>query len=176
MARRRAARSSQLRSSVPEARPRYRVVTVHVPLPVSKARQIRTVLYPYPSSRMRRNSVVRVPLVPNGGRRPKRFVWRPVRVIVPAVLPFVAGSYVSVSRDRLNVHSLAQLTRLMDREFNRPRYDEEKTNRRKARHGQLESVRSDPYGIIAAAARSRAPTRVVADAALVSRALSRRRF
>lgn len=173
MAKSRAARSSYSRSEYSDARPRKRVVTVHVPLPVSKARQIRTVLYPYPNPRQRRNHVVRTPLRVRPGRR---FVWTRVRVLVPFVLPAVSSSYVSIDRQRLNVHSLAQVTKLMSREFNRPRYDEEKSNRRKARHGQLESVRSDPYGMIAAAAASRAPTRVVADAALVSRALSRRRF
>ena len=61
--------------------------------------------------------------------------------------------------------------RLLRSEPNRRRYRERKTRRRHARNGQLESVRSDRFGIIANAYYSGASVERVADAALVSRAL-----
>lgn len=147
-----------------------RTITVRVPLPVSMPRA-RTVSYPYPSQRQLNNRVIRIPLLPPR----QRFVVRQVKVRLPHFLPALGGSYVSVVPGRLNIHSRRQTKRLLEREFNRRRYEEHKTRSRKARHGQLESVRKDRFGILAEAARRGLGARAMADAALVSRALERRR-
>lgn len=146
---------------------RGKVISLYVPMPVSLARRVRTVPYPYPRQRQLRKNVIRVPLARPGGR----FVFKKVRMRVPRVLPLVAASYVSMTDSGLSIHSSRQTRRLLDREFNRRRYQEHKTNRRRARHGQLESVRSDRLGMLGAAARAGFGARRMAEVAMVSRGL-----
>lgn len=142
-----------------------RRVTVVVPMPVGLRPRI--AYYKYPSPRQRSRRVIRQPL----GRR-GRYVLRKVAVVVPRTLPTVRGSYVSVDRyHRLNIHSHRQLRSVLDREYHRERYSEDKRNRRSARNGQLESVRADRAGIIGAAAAMGVGAAQLADTALVSRAL-----
>lgn len=146
-----------------------RSVVVTVPLPRPLARRVRRVTYVYPRSRVQATRVVRVPLAPKA----RGFVLRRVLVLLPAVLPSAEPSYVSVDRGRLNIHSRRQQLRQLRRfELNRRRYQEHKDGRHKARNGQLESVSSDRFGIIAEAHRRGLSARRLADAALVSRALT----
>lgn len=146
---------------------RYSTVYVNVPLP--NLLRVRRVSYTYPSVRQRARRAIRVSLVAPSGR----FRMRRVAVRVPAHLPLVPPSYVSVRPGRLTVHSRRQLARLMEREYNRPRERERKGRRREAHNGQLESLRSDRFGIVGEAVRRGLGAGAVADAAMVSRALGR---
>lgn len=146
-----------------------RTISVVVPVPRSVARRARRVTYAYkfPRPLTRERRVVRVPyFVPR-----ERFVPVRVRLLVPRYLPLVASSYVSMTDSGQAIHSRRQIRRLLQREFNRRRYEEHKSNRRKARNGQLESVRSDRLGMLGYAARSGFGPRRMADVAMVSRAL-----
>lgn len=158
---RRAARYSSVSST------RY-PTTVYVTVPVPSYLRTRTVSYTYPYQYSRARRVVRVPLVV----RPTRYELRRIAVRVPRHLPLVKPSYVSLVRGRLNIHSRRQTRVLIQKgEFNRARNEERKGRRRQARNGQLDSVRSDRHGIIAAAnAMGLSPQRI-ADAAMVSRAV-----
>lgn len=145
-----------------------RTVSVYVPLPVSVARKVRTVNYPYPAQILSRSRSTVIPL-----RLPReRFVIRKVSIRLPRVLPYLAPSAVAVDRGAIRVRSQRQTRAVMRREFNRRRYEEHKTNRRKARHGQLNSPGADRFGIVAEGARRGYGVRQLADAALVARALS----
>jgi len=164
-------RSARLYEPVPRPGP---LLAVRVSLPVSVARRARNVIYPYPypQQKQRLRHALRLALVP----RRTRYVPTKVRIRLPPTLPVVRGSYVSIDRrNRLVIHSRRQTARLLDREYNRRRYQETKTRNRRARHGQLDSVRSDPHGIIARSVATRGGIRSIADAALVSRALERMR-
>lgn len=143
-----------------------RTIAVTVPYPVS-AKLSRTVTYPYPKQIQRTSKVVRVELYP----RKQFYRLAKVTVRMPRALPIVRGSYVSIDRNRLNIHSKRQLRRLLDAEYNRRRYNEHKSNRRKARNGQLDSVRSDRLGMLAEAQQRGWSARRLADVAMVSRAL-----
>lgn len=68
--------------------------------------------------------------------------------------------------------SKAATARVLKREAHRPRYDERKTQRRKARHGQVESLRRPGRGVGAAVFGGYGPN-VIADAAMVQRAAER---
>jgi hypothetical protein len=141
-------------------------ITVNVPVPVNST--VRTVRYSRPYQIQRNTKTVRFALSPV---KPRAFVMRKVKVQLPRHLPSLAGSYVSVRRGKVNIHSRRQLRRLMEREYNRRRYQEHKTSRRHARDGQLSSMRSDPTGIVSAAASRGASIRQLGDAALVARAI-----
>lgn len=171
MSRKRRANGSNPRTvSGPNPAPtrRTRTISVTVPLPVSVARRVRTVLYRFPRQQMRRTKTIRRRLV----RLPEPYVMKKVKVRVPTVLPRVRKSYVSIDRkNRLNIYSERRTSRLLETEYNRRRYEEQKGNGRRARNGQLDSIRSDHLGIVAEAAHRNLGVRRVADAALVSRAL-----
>jgi hypothetical protein len=145
-----------------------RIITISVPVPVRQVR--RTVNYTYPSPYQSPSRVGRIQLNPH-----VRHPLRVVRIRVPKFSPAVPGAYVSLSRGRLNIHSRKQLQRLLAHgEFNRRRYNEHKTRSRHYRDGQLQSLRSDPYGIVASAYNRGLSARRIADAALYSRALTGR--
>lgn len=134
------------------------------------SRRIRNKVYPYPVPRqVRPRKTFRIPL----RVRPRsRFVRRRIRIRVPNHLPVVQPSYVSVDRNRINIFSARQRRRLFaNRELNRRRYEEKKTHRRKARHGQLDSVSRDRFGIIGRSYRKGRSINGIGDAALVSRAI-----
>ena len=84
----------------------------------------------------------------------------------------VNPSYSIISRRRgkpvLKIASAKRVNRLLSTEFNRRRYDQ-KTRRKVANAGQLDSLSRDTYGLIAAK-RFYGVSRI-ADAALVTRAL-----
>lgn len=167
-------------------RPRTRTIAVTVPYPVSRP-LVRTVNYTYPLQRQLVKRTIRVPLVAKviaHGSKSRPAVtpgWtgyrmRRIKIQVPAHLPLVKGSYVSTELDRrgqprLSIHSARRLERLMHRENNRRRYQENKSNHRKYRNGQLDSVRGDKLGMIAHAVLRGYSPRVIADTAMVSRAL-----
>lgn len=158
------------RATTSEARradTRRRSIVVTVPVPVSVARRARTVIYPYPVQRQLRRRVIRMPFYSPR----ERFVVKRVKVLLPRVLPALGASYVSVTDSGMAIHSLNQTVRLMDREFNRRRYQEHKSRQRKARNGQLSSVRADRLGMLGFAARAGFDARRMAEVAMVSRAL-----
>lgn len=140
---------------------------IRIPVPVSL--RVRTVSYPYPSQQQRLRRTIVKPLTPL--REPYRM--RTIKVRSPRTLPVVAGSYVTVRPHRLTIHSKRQTKNLLEREYNRRRYSERKDRRRMARNGQLDSLRSDPYGLVAEAARRGLSPERIADAALVARSLRR---
>lgn len=162
---------------------RMTAVRVRVLLPRSIAYKVRRVSYTYPDRVQRAKRHVRVDL----GRKKAGFVPAAVSVLVPAVLPEAAPSYVSVREARKGAvrsrspqlvhHSGRSLRRLMlgtrrrPSEYNRRRYEEVKGRHRMARNGQLASVRRDDAGIVGANYRAGVSAARLADAALVSRAL-----
>lgn len=146
------------------------IVTVRLPVPVSMAHLARTEIYsyPYPSIRERLTKVIRKRLA-----RPRgKFKMVRVRVRLPRRLPLVPGSYVSLDRDRLNIHSKRQREAAELRERNRARYEEGKFNRRKARNGQLASRHSTRFGSLAEASRRGFSADGLGDVALGVRALA----
>lgn len=165
-------------------RPRTRTIAVTVPYPVSRP-LVRTVNYTYPLQRQHVKKTIRIPLAvvhTQSVQRPRStpswtgYKMRRIRVTVPAHLPLVRGSYVSTELDRsgkprLSIHSARRLERVMQRENNRRRYQENKSNHRKYRNGQLDSVKGDKLGMIANAVLRGYSPRVIADTAMVSRAL-----
>lgn len=165
-------------SPVPSFQP-YRLITVPTYLPRSVANQARREIYSYPGMQQRRlyKRALRVHLIAHGDtKRYLREPWHPVRVRirVPLRLPLAAGSKVSLSRSRLTIHSVNSLRRSIERlEFNRRRYVEHKTNRRRARHGQLDSPGALSFGLVAHALGRGASIGRIADAALVARAIRR---
>jgi len=104
-------------------------------------------------------------------REPFRF--RTVRVVVPRVRQRVGASRWTAYGDRrvITVHSDRSTRRLLATEYNRVRIEERKSNRFKSRLGQVESIRSDRGGMLSAAVRSGASPQVIADTAMVSRAI-----
>ena len=84
----------------------------------------------------------------------------------------VKPSYTIVSRRRgkpvLKIASAKRVNRLLSTEFNRRRYDQ-KTRRKVANAGQLDSVSRDTFGLLSA--NRFASVTQLADAALVTRAL-----
>lgn len=169
-----ASNKSRARSSRPQhvsqstrSRVTSPIITVRVPLPVTLA--VRKVSYTYPLQKQLRKRTIRVPIHP---LRNTRYVNRTVQVRIPRRLPRTVGSYVSIGRNHtLNIHSARQTHSLLEREYNRRRYSEWKRRRRKARDGQLDSVRRDVFGIIGEAARRGYGPDSLAEAALVTRAL-----
>lgn len=151
-----------------------RVITVNTYLPRPVAIKARREIYPYPypKQRQKRGRVLRIPL-----RETHRdMVPVKVRIRLPRHLPLVRGSYVSLSRARLNIHSYNQVKGLIHaQEFNRRRYSEFKRHRRKGAHGQLDSRGSERFGSVAFAYRKGASIDQIADAALVARALGKGR-
>lgn len=142
-------------------------VRTYVPLSVARRAGSELLTYRNPHQRIHRRRNRRLVL----SRPRSRFVPVTFRLSVPSRLPAVRPSYVSLNRGRVNVMNSRAVRRLLRSEPNRRRYRERKTRRRHARNGQLESVRSDRFGIIANAYYSGASVERVADAALVSRAL-----
>lgn len=156
------------------ARPRpgaTRVLTVTLPLPLSVSRKVRRVVYPYPIPAQRRlkGRTLRSDLT----TRRERYVDTPVRILMPNRLPLALGSYVSLSRNSLNIHSRNQLRRSLEkkREYNRKRRYEKKGHHRKARNGQLDSKGSTSFGSVAHAYRRGDSIDRIADAALGARAI-----
>lgn len=142
-------------------------VRLQVPLPVS-VRLPRTVNYTYPKQQQRRTKTIRTTLT----ERRRRYRMVMVKVKVPRTYPYLQPSYVSIDRGRINIHGKRRTEKLLAKEANRRRYNEHKTRRRKARHGQLESLRNDPYGIVAESVRRGHSIRQIADAALYSRSIT----
>lgn len=144
----------------------YRTVSVTIPVPEYLS-HIRTVRYQQPFQRQRFSKSIRIPLTRH---RDTTFTTRKIHVRVPTKLPYVGNSYVTAERDRLNIHSKRQTERLLHHEHNRRRYQERKENRRKARHGQIESLHSDRFGIVSEAYHRGATSNQLMDAALAARA------
>lgn len=159
---------------IPYVRP-YKVITVHTYVPRSIANQARREIYSYPTIKQRSlaRRALRLGLITHTDspylREPFHKV--PVRIRIPARLPLARGSKVSLSRGRLNIHSIASLRRTLQRELNRRRYQEHKTNRRHARHGQLDSPGATRFGLVKRAYEAGFGIRRIADAALVARAM-----
>lgn len=170
-------------SLVPSAKRRSRLMTwpkryqvagrtlyVTTLLPRSVAYKARREIYPYPYPKplQKRGRTIRLSL----RRRSGPLVKATVAISLPRQLPVVRGSYVSLGRNRLNIHSRNQVRKVLDaQEFNRRRYVERKGNVRKARYGQLESRGSRRFGLVAAALRRGDSIDKIADAALVARAI-----
>lgn len=151
-----------------------RILTVKVYLPRPIARQVRREVYTYPQPAQMRKArhVMRYSLLAGLSSGSARFVPAKVRIRVPTRLPLVRGSYVSLRRGMLNIHSAQQLrSTLAKGELNVRRYSERKTNRRKARHGQLDSPGARRFGLVAEAYRRGKSVDRIADAALVARAI-----
>lgn len=147
-------------------------VKTYVPRSVAFKARREIYPYPYPSQIQKRGRVVRVPLA----LRRERFVPVTVAIRMPRQLPVVRGSYVSLSRNRINIHSRKQVERLEDaQERNRRRYVERKGNHRKARYGQIDSRGAAHLGIVAESFKRGNSIDQIADAALVARALRQRR-
>lgn len=147
-------------------------VTTYLPRPVAYKVRREIYPYPYPNQLQKRGRVIRLALRPS--RVP--YVKAKVRIRLPRQLPLVRGSYVSLTGDRLNIHSYRQVKGLINaQEFNRRRYSEYKRNHRKASHGQLDSRGSQRLGLVANASRRGYSIDKIADAALVARALTQRR-
>lgn len=170
------------------ARPAGRVVSIKTYLPLSVALRARNKIYTYkyPSQMRKKGRVIRLPLKSyskalerHGVRKGRsrrvmnQMVPVKVRIRLPRMLPEVYGSYVSLARDTLNIHSHNQLRRVIDaQEFNRRRYSEYKGNHRKARHGQLDSRGARRFGAVAETYRRGGSIDAIADAALVARSIS----
>lgn len=146
------------------------VLTVNALLPRPVAYKARREIYTYPLPLQVRK---RARTIRRALRRPSvPMVLAKVRIRVPARLPLARGSYVSLSRGRLNIHSRRQHELLVKRrELNRVRYAEKKTGRRKARHGQLDSPGGLAFGGVAEAFRRGWSVDRIADQALVARAI-----
>lgn len=143
-------------------------VPVYLPLPVALKARRKIYTYPLLAQKRLNGRVIRTPLKKHRGP----VVLTKVRVRIPRRLPAAKPSYVSISRGKLNVHSRLQLRRLLAAgENNRRRYQESKTNRRRARYGQLESRGSTAFGAVAAAAQNGYSTNRIADTALAVRAI-----
>lgn len=154
----------------------YRVITVSVRLPIAVANAARNKVYtyPYPNQKKMLRKVLRYSLLASSQQRGVKWLKSKVRISVPRVLPISRGSYVLLQNGRLNLHSERQLSSLLGRkELNRRRYGEWKSNRRKARHGQLDSPGSLSNGLVAEAYKRGAGIKEIADAALVARAMRR---
>lgn len=158
--------------------PRFTTLRLQVYLPSSVSKIVRREVYPYPypSQRQLRGRVIRHKL----RRQRERMVRTTVRVRVPAGLPLARPSYVSVERDRLNIHSRKQ-TRKQNSPMskNRRRYSHgyrEKDHKRRARYGQLDSPGATRFGSVAEAARRGQSIDRIAEAALASRAIQNRRL
>lgn len=152
----------------------YTIVTVPVWLPRPVAHRAGREIYTYvpPRQIRRKRRVIRYALL-----RPRaQMVKVGVRLRVPKKLPLARNSYVSLSRNRLNIHSIRQHQRAMDHgELNRTRREERKSGRRKARNGQLDSARALSFGSVAEAYRRGESVGRIADAAAVARAIYFRR-
>lgn len=146
------------------------ILTVSTLLPRPVARKARREVYPYPVPLQKklRSRVIRRAL----RRSSAPLVRAKVRIRIPRRLPLARGSYVSVNNHRLNIHSHRQLQALLAAgEYNRRRYDERKSHRRRARHGQLDSPGATGFGSVAGVARRGGTVNQLADAALVARAI-----
>lgn len=146
-------------------------VKVYLPRPVARMARREVYTYPYPRQLQKRRHVIRMSLLGSLGSSRAEMVPVKVRIRVPRYLPLVRGSYVSLGRGRLNIHSYHQLRRLYELEKNRRRYSEGKGNRRKARYGQLDSPGSTRFGSVAEAQRRGLSIDRIADHALVARAI-----
>lgn len=154
---------------------RLRTVSVSVLLPRSIAQEARREVYsyPFPKQRQLRRRTLRYNL--NYYHEP--YVRTKVRIRVPRVLPLVRRSYVSLSgiRPRLSIYSSAATNSAIERgELNRARYLDGKSNRRKARNGQLDSPGANAYGILGRSVKAGMSIARLADSALVARAMSGR--
>lgn len=147
-----------------------RLITVQALLPRPVAIKARREVYPYPLPLQSRKEsrVIRRSL----RRRRVPLVLTKVRIRIPRVLPLARGSYVSLNRGRLNIHSRRQHELLIQRgELNRVRKAERKTHRRRARHGQLDSPGALAFGSVDGAYRRGWSVDRIADQALVARAI-----
>lgn len=146
------------------------LLTVQTYLPLSVARRVRNKVYTYPLpvQRSLAGRVIRYRLLPPTGR----MVRTKVRIRLPRILPRVRGSYVSLRRGRLNIHSRKQLHAALARgEVNQRRYQEHKTHRRHARNGQLDSPGARAFGSVSHALGRGWSIGKIADAALAARAI-----
>lgn len=149
--------------------PDSKIITVKSYLPLAVARRARQKVYayPHPLQKQKQGRVIRTPLHVRSKMVPVH-----IKIRVPARLPLVRSSYVSVHRGVLNVHSANQLSRVVQRrELNRRRYVESKRNRRFAAHGQLDSPGASAFGSVAYTAAIGGNSRQLADAALIARAV-----
>lgn len=145
-------------------------VPVYLPLPVAQRARKKIYTYPILAQKRLNGRVIRTPLRKYKGP----VALTKIRVRIPRRLPLAKPSYVSISRGKLNVHSRLQLRRLLAAgETNRRRYQESKTNRRRARHGQLDSRGSTSFGAVAHAVANGASANRIADTALAVRAILR---
>lgn len=145
-----------------------RSITVSLDVPARFAHRVpESLVARPPRQRLARRSWSVVPLALSAGPTVRKSVkvkyftnWK------------VKPSYTIVSRRRgkpvLKIASAKRVNRLLSTEFNRRRYDQ-KTRRKVANAGQLDSLSRDTYGLIAAN-RFYGVSRI-ADAALVTRAL-----
>ena len=140
-------------------------VRVSVPIDLDLPRRLRVAP---PRQRQRRRRVLALPLV--ASRVPTKRVR--VTLVAPDYRRRLQPSVVAITPTGLRIYGRQRVRRIMRREMNRRRNDERKSrNRRRPEFGQLESLRSDPFGIVAAAVRNGSSARAVANAATVSRAL-----
>lgn len=148
-------------------------VPVYLPRPVALRARREVYTYPYPSQRRLKARTIRLRL----RRSHAPLVYTKVRIKMPRRLPLARGSYVSITDKWLNIHSRKQHAKALSRyELNRRRYTEGKSNRRKGRHGQLDSPGADAFGSVAEAARRGLGVNRLADAAMVARAILHGRF
>lgn len=144
-------------------------VTTYLPRSVVSQTRREIYPYPYPNQKQKRGRAIRLSLRPARGP----YVKATVRIRMPRRLPVARGSYVSLSRNMLNIHSTNQVERTINaQEFNRRRYSEYKSNHRKGRNGQLDSPGSTHLGIVAHAYRRGHTIDKIGDAAMVARAIA----
>lgn len=101
---------------------------------------------------------------------PRRLQLESVAIRIPRKLPRAMPSYWFIDRrNRLTIAPRRATNRLLLGEAHRPRYDERKTRRRKARHGQVDSMRILGQRTRLAIAAGLGPN-AIADAAMIDRA------
>lgn len=155
------------RSAAPAGNRQTLTVQLYLPRPVALRARREIYNYPQPFNLVSLRRTRRLPL--RQSRHP--MVLTKVRISIPRKLPLTRGSYTSLSRNRLNIHSYRQYQAAMQTELNRKRYEERKSGKRHARHGQLNSPGALHHGIVAEAYRRGQSVSRIADAALVARAI-----
>lgn len=140
---------------------------VTVPVPVSV--RTRTVRLQQPRLKIEMFRNRKLPLIPTR----EKFVMRRIKVIAPRRVNRVPAARWTAypNRGYVTVHSRRSNLRVIPPEYNRLRTEERKERRAKGRHGQVESMRSDRGGMLAAAVLRGLSPPMIADTALVSRAL-----
>jgi hypothetical protein len=150
-------------------RPPLRSFTVRVPVPVSLI--TRTVRLQQPSLKIstRLNRKISLPSV-----RRSQHVMRKIKVLAPIAphirLPATRWT-ASAKRSTVTIHSKISTKKLLVHEYNRVRNQERKSQKIKHRHGQMESLNRDRSGMVSAAIQRGLSPQIIADTAMVSRAL-----